>query len=338
MHLSHLLKAALLIGCTPSSTPRATPSSQPPAVSPAAPAVDAGATPQDPAPTAILDGLLRFFREHIGELPPSWPVTLALGPWAVRERGVAAPHAVGLVRSPGIGPEPNVACLWLVAAQVGPSALPARALHLHCGAPPLPEVQDVLVRDVDRDGGDEVVVVWRTPIRITSTVARPQAEVYGIDTSLSPTWTDHTLVEWQILGSHDAATVDAALASRDRDEPPGADTPPERFLARLATASPAGFRAALDPRGLRRCEGGRLARCRTTLPAALDDAQIAAVQASFFELQERGGTDPRGYAFTACTPHAGGTRCVAGEYTGNASLAWTITGVGAARRLSEVRR
>jgi hypothetical protein len=304
----------------------------------AAPAVDAGATPQDPAPTAILDGLLRFLRARIGELPPSWRVTLALGPWAVRERGVAAPHAVGLVRSPGIGPEPNVACLWLVAAQVGPSALPPRAVELFCGAPPLPEVQEVLVRDVDRDGGDEVVVVWRAPIRITSTELRPQAEVYGIDTALTPTWANLTLVEWQILGSHDAATVDAALASRDRDEPPGEDAPPERFLARLATASPAGFRAALDPRGLRRCEGGRQVRCRTTLPAALDDAQIAAVQASFFELQARGGTDPRGYAFTACAPHAGGTRCVASEYTGNASLQWTITGVGAARRLSEVRR
>ena len=108
--------------------------------------------------------------------------------------------------------------------------------------------------------------------------------------------------------------------------------------SRLTTASPAGLRAALDPRGLRRREGGRRGRCRTTLPAALDDAQIAAVQASSFELRARGGTDPRGDAFTACTPHAGGTRCAAGEYTGNASFPWTITGVGAARRLSEVRR
>jgi hypothetical protein len=335
MHLQRVLGAALLVGCTP-SPPAA--SSMPPAAPRAAQGVDAGAATPAPAAVAIPDGLLRYRREQMGELRRPWPLSLALGPWAVRERGVAAPHAVGIVRSPNIGPEPNVACLWLVAAPVGPSALTPRARELHCAAPPLPEVQEVLVRDVDRDGGDEVVVVWRTPIRISATRTRPQAEVYGIDTSLSPTWENHTLVQWQILGSHDPATVDAALASRDRDEPPREDTPPERFLARLATATPAGFRAALDPRGLRRCEGDRTTRCRTTPAAALTDAEIALVQARFFPLQERSGTDPRGFCFASCAPHAGGTRCVASEYTGNVNVVWVIVGTGAARRLSEVRR
>ena len=292
--------------------------------------------PRDAARDAIFEGLRRFY-DGLGGLPPQWSMTLVAGPWRVRERGAAAPLVAAIVSTPARGDGSGVVT-WLVAAAPNAPEIPARVREFARGEPQ-PEVVEVLVRDADRDDGDELLVVMR-PSRAPGSPEEPSVHVYAVDTSLSPTWERLSLVEWQIDGSRDAASVDAALASRDRDEAPTEGASPQRFIARLARATPAGFRAVVDARGLRVCEPpprGSRTRCRTVPAARLDDAQVAALQRRLFALGERTGTDPPGYFFERCRRGPAATTCSAGEYTNNGSLAWTITGAGASMRLAEAR-
>lgn len=322
------LLVSLVLGCT-----RATPAARD-GVAPGPVAVhDASVTaPRDHARDAVFAGLRRHL-DDLGGPPREWPMTLVAGPWAVRERGVAAPMAAAFVSSSRLGGEPGT-LVWLVSASTTSREIPARVREI--GSGPSSATGEVLVRDVDHDGGDELVVLLRAGAapRTGATTA-----VYTVDTSLSPTWENLVALEWRLDGSHDAASVDADLASLPRDEAPTARTSPERFVARLAIATLAGLRAMIDARGLRVCEPpprSRRTRCRTTPVSQLDDARLATLRGRFFALQERSGTDPSGFGLGLCQRGPAVTTCVADEYTANAWLEWTITGAGASMRLAGV--
>lgn len=331
MRCTHLLGVALALGCTPPAP------SAPPVVRIAARDASPPPTPpQDLAREAVFAGL-RGYLGGLGGPARPWPLTLVAGPWLARERGFATPHAAALVSSPALGGGPG-SITWLVSAAPGRPEVPARVTEFGSRERRL-DIAEVLVRDVDGDGGDELVVVSRAAGAPDPT-GDPLVTVHTVDTSLTPTWERLMLVEWQIDGSHDAPSVDAALASRGRDEAPAEGTSPERFLARLAVATPAGFRAMIDARGLQVCEPpprGRRSRCRTAPAAALADAQVVALQRGFFALSERTGTDPSGYGLHRCRRGPDATTCSADEYTGNASLGWRIAGAGASMRLVQVR-
>lgn len=281
------------------------------------------------------DAVLAALRRHLDELggpPREWPMTVLAGPWSVRERGAAAPMTAAIVSSPRLGGEPG-ALAWIVSLSTTSPEVPARVRDLDV---PPPALGEALVRDVDRDGGDELVLFLRAG---AASPAGRSVAVYTVDTSLTPTWESLVTLEWQLDGARDAASLDADLASLHRDEAPTARTSPERFVARLALASPAGLRAMIDARGLRVCEPpprSRRTRCRSTPAARLDDAGLTSLRDRFFALQERSGTDPPGFGLGRCRREASVTSCSAVEYTGNASLGWTISGAGASMRLTGV--
>ncbi|MFO0624204.1 MAG: hypothetical protein U0325_01190 [Polyangiales bacterium] len=257
-------------------------------------------------------------------------LTWIAGPWVVRERGLATPRLAALV-----GLEGRAA---LVSVGQTSDAPPTRWCELGLRGDAR-DTAAVFVRDVDRDGTDEVIVVARDePVR-EGIPLQARATVYTIDTSLGPSWVSLDRIGLALAGDTDEAGVDVSLVRLGHDEPPHAGTVPARFVARLVDASPAGFRAVIDPRGLRVCDPGPRGRsvCRTLAAAGIADAEVARLQRRYVDLVERGGTDPPGVSLQSCQRAGDAVTCGGSHYTQNYGLSWTVRGEGAAMRLVEVR-
>jgi len=297
------------------------------------------ATPHDALlREAVLEGLARN-DPGMGQPWLRQPLSIMAGPWVLQARAVLSPTVAALVEAPALGNGTD-RCTWLVSAALEAPEMRPRWMELGCGAR-RPTIAEVLVRDVDANGSDALVILSR-PSSTPDATAPPNVDVYAPDFDVgTPTWVSLTTVQWEIDGSRDAASVDAALASRGRDAALSEGTSPVRLVARLARATPAGFRAMIDARGLRMCNQSRgqgRAPCRTVPVARLDDAQVIALQQRYFALQLRSGTDRPGFALGPCRQGPRSTTCAGGEYTGNLTLRWTITGVGASMRLAAVEQ
>jgi formylglycine-generating enzyme required for sulfatase activity len=282
---------------------------------------------------AVLAGVLRNDPSMGGAAYLRPPISILAGPWTLQERSALSPTVAALVDAPTQGAGTD-RCTWLVSVALEAPEVRSRTTELGCGAR-RPVVTDVLVRDVDANGRDELVILTRASIDAS---AQPEVHVYSPDFDVGEaSWLNLTEVELLIHGSHDAASVDAALASRGRDDALAEGISAERLIARLSRATPAGFRSMIAASGLRMCDqppGQTRPRCRTLPAARLQDAQVVALQHRYFALQWRSGTDQRGFHVGSCRQGPSTTVCEGGEYTGNVTLHWTITGAGPSMRLA----
>lgn len=330
-----LLALALVTGCSGRPTqvaptslaPSMTSSTTDVSVAPRDASAEASTASSEDARRALI--LARVRREALSPHAMHDPAWVA-GPWTVRERDQPTPRLAALVRVHDH--------IELVSVGQEPDAPPTRWADVS-DRPDMSDITAVLVRDVDRDGSDEVIVVAREEPVHEGIPMFVRAWVYTIDTSLGPAWEPLDRISLALAGDTDEAAIDASLASLGADEAPRAGTVPVRFIARLATASPAGFRAAIDPRGLRVCEPpsrGRRDNCRTLAAARISDAEVTRLQRRYFELVERGGTDPSGVSPASCRRVGDAVECGGSHYTHNRGLSWTVRGEGPAMRLVEV--
>lgn len=329
-----LAALTLAAACAPRPPPAA-PAPRGETVAPDVPAapVDAGADAATGTDAARRARVFAGVREALAAAQRIAPagLTWIAGPWVVRERGLAATRLAALV-----GLEGHAA---LVSVGQTSDAPPTRWFELGLRGDAR-DTAAVFVRDVDRDGTDEVIVVARDEPAREGIPLQARATVYTIDTSLGPSWVSLDRIGLALAGDTDEADVDASLARLGHDELPHAGTVPARFVARLVDASPAGFRAVIDPRGLRVCEPGprgRRSACRTLAAAGISDAEVVRLQRRYFDLVERGGTDPPGVSLQLCRREGDGVTCGGSHYTDNFGLSWIVRGEGAAMRLVEVR-
>ncbi len=148
--------------------------------------------------------------------------------------------------------------------------------------------------------------------------------------------------EVQLFGVRDDAGLAAALPTLNAYEPPTAGMSPMRFLSRLRYATPAQFRAAVAPSGLRLCTdfpdrtGNRRQRCVNTPVARLTDALITGrVRNSLGEFTDIVVDDDSGLQTPSCQRHGAEIRCGA-SVGGPSGVNWSLIGEGATLRLIEI--
>jgi len=148
--------------------------------------------------------------------------------------------------------------------------------------------------------------------------------------------------EMRLLGVRDDVALAAALPGLITYEAPAEGLSPIRFLARLGYATPAQFRAAVAPAGLRLCTdlpdrtGNRRRRCVTTPAARLTDSMITGrIRTDLGQFVEVLVDDPNGLQVPSCQRHGTELRCGA-NIGGPAGSSWAFVGEGSALRIAEL--
>jgi hypothetical protein len=200
------------------------------------------------------------------------------------------------------------------------------------------------VRDLNGDGRpDFAVFSAREDLPDGSVPQRQFAQMFALyQVEDEPRLATMSRAEVELLGVRDAATLDAALSSLGRYEPPAEAMSPARFIARLRYATPAQLRAAVAPSGLRLCtdypdrSGRRRLRCNTVPAARVENAAVAArVRAALGTFAEVQTTDADALQPPWCERRGAETRCES-NIGGPAGVHWSLIGEGASMRLIEV--
>lgn len=307
-----------------------------PAPSPAAPppatpvatvtAVDAGAPPVDPRREALL----------------------AAGRAASPNDHVHVSVLGEIVDVPD--PSPRVAAVMMLDQQAMlvmtpvPFVAGAQATgYLSAHEPAQETIAGLVARDVNGDHKTDLAVFVRAE-ETTEGYAPLQrfAQFYTLRTEPEPTLASMVRVELQLLGVRDDAGLVAALPTLDAYEPPAAGMSPARFLARLRYATPAQFRAAVAPTGLRLCTdfpdrtGNRHKRCATTPAARLTDAQITgSIRRSLGEFADIVTDNGDALQMPSCERRGRELHCNA-NIGGPAGVDWSFVGEGETLRIIEI--
>lgn len=210
-------------------------------------------------------------------------------------------------------------------------------------APPEETFRDLVVRDANGDRHPDVVLFRRlddTPDTMVS--VRALAEIFTVRTAPQVALARLVRVQVELAGVDNAADFDAALGTLGRYEPPVAGVSPARFIARLRYATPAEFRAAVDPRGLRLCtdfpdrRGMREKLCERVPRARLTDARIrGSAQPALGEFAEIYTESGSGLFDPLCQRQDAVLHCGAVS-SGHRGVTWAFSGEGASLRLVEI--
>ena len=255
------------------------------------------------------------------------------GPVDVREPGVVALRAAAVIRD---GDRVNVV-LSPVPFTAGSEAM---GTVMFDGARE-GDVADLLVRDVDRDGHDDLVVLLRRERFVGEGVPLgAYAQVFALDLAFGRALSGLLRAELLLLGVRDAAALDAALPHLTRYEPPADGVAPARLVARLEYATPDELRRVVAPSGLRLCDdavvrGRPVPRCATHAAGRLTDAMITdRIRRRYLGFAELEHTDFRGLGWPTCRRVAAGVECSATDSAQVAGASWLLVGEGAAMRVA----
>ncbi len=205
------------------------------------------------------------------------------------------------------------------------------------------EVVGMTVRDVNGDHRDDVAVFQLHDRTLEGYV--PLGEFMSLVTYMPepyPQLASLERIRMQLLGTGNDAEFATALQTLNTYEPPAQGMSPMRFISRLRYATPAQFRAAVAPGGLRLCTdypdrtGNRHKRCRTVLVSQMTDAMITGViRNSLGEFTEVITDDLNGLQGGSCQPQGREIHCGA-SVGGPSGDSWSLIGEGASMRLIEL--
>ncbi len=198
-------------------------------------------------------------------------------------------------------------------------------------------------RDVNGDHRDDVAVFLRREYELEGYApVQHFALFYTLVTTPEREMKPLERAEVELLGVRDDAALAAALPGMGRYEAPADGMSPVRFIARLRYATPAEFRQAVAPSGLRLCadmpdrSGTRHKRCTTYPTARLTDALITGrIRHDLGTFVDVLTDDTSGLTFPSCQRRGQELRCNANT-GGPSGVDWTVTGEGASMRIVEV--
>ncbi len=328
----HTLVASLFVAaCSGSraSAPTAPVTAPAPvAAAPAAPAAPA-TPPADPRREAVL-AAWRAENPNTTDAPTFVGDPVDYPDEGVTGARVAAVVAAGSVATLLVTPVPYVA---------GQHATGSILLS----GPPAEVVAGLSVRDINGDHRNDVAVFLRREYELDNYAPLQHfAHFYTLVTTPAREMKPMERASVELLGVRDDVVLAAAIPSLGRYEPPADGMSPARFIARLRYATPAEFRAAVAPAGLRLCTdtpdrtGTRRKRCTPYPAARLTDAlitgRIRRDLGTFVEVLE---DDTHDLTFPSCQRHGQELRCNA-NIGGPAGVDWTVVGEGAAMRIIEI--
>lgn len=304
----------------------------------ASPAPDAAAPPAEPdhaapVPDARRDALLAAWNAVAPAAPE--PASIVAGPIAYAEAGAAEARVAAVVARGDsamliVTPVPFVAGRQAVAS-------------LSLTGAPADVVAGLATRDINGDHRDDVAVFLRREYELEGYLPLQRfALLYTLQTTPERSMAPLIRAEQQLLGVRDEASLAAATQGLDAYEPPAAGLSPVRFIARLRYATPAQFRAAVAPAGLRLCTdlpdrtGVRRKRCTTYPAARLTDAMITGrIRRDLGEFAVELVDDVRQLTTPSCQRVNQEVHCGA-NVGGPAGTDWSLVGEGAAMRIAEI--
>lgn len=319
--------ALLALACAPRAVAVAPPPTVHAVVDAGPPPVPAAPT-VDPRVTALLAAYGRSMRNNV--------VEVLLGPVDLRERGADAPRAAAVLRDGERTELVMTPVPFVEGSAASSSVIPEGSAR--------DEIAELLVRDVDRDGREDLVVLLRRERVVGEDLPLGAfVRAFALETRPARDLAPMARAELLLLGVRDAAALDAALPTLNRFVPPSEGMSPARLLAQLADATPAEFRQAIAATGLRVCSERGLQqrtvrRCVHHPMARLTDALIATeIRPRNFNFAERLSRDFSGLGPPVCRRTAEGVACHA-VYSANpaAGRSWSLVGEGASLRLAAV--
>jgi len=333
MHPSTKLLQALSVAlasaaCRPTPLPVAPPPVAPPAPPPVPAAVDAGAPQVDPRSAALVAAWRAANPQETGE------VTVRGEPVDVPDPTDPGARAAGVVQH---GSDATLV-LTAVPFVAGSAATVGLSYDL------APEsITGVSARDLNGDRRPDLAVFSRDERVLESYLPLQRyARFFALRTGPERSLAAMVRAEVQLLGVRDDAGLAAALPTMNAYEPPAAGMSPVRFLSRLRYATPAQFRAAVAPSGLRLCTdlpdrtGNRRRRCATTPVARLTDALVTGrIRQQLGTFDEVESDEVGELTMPSCQRQGAEIRCGA-SVGGPAGVYWSLVGEGESLRLVEV--
>jgi hypothetical protein len=204
-------------------------------------------------------------------------------------------------------------------------------------------IASMSARDVNGDHHPDVAVFLRNEQVLENYVPLQRlAYFYTLQTQPERSMAPMVRSTVHLLGVRDDAALAAALPSLQAYEPPSPGLSPARFIARLRYATPAQFREAVAPSGLRLCTdmpdrtGNRRKRCTTYPVARLTDALITGrIRHDLGQFVDVLADDTSELTEPSCQREGQEVHCGA-NIGGPAGVDWSVVGEGAAMRLIEI--
>lgn len=311
-------------------------------------------TPPPPAAPPVIDaGAVAVARADVPATPPPDPAREAvLAAWSRGNlRGSGAPRVVaGPIDCADAGQPARVAAVvasegsaTLVVTPV--PAVEGRALNADISFEGTPEesIAGLSARDVNGDGRRDLAVFVRREVVLEGYAPIQRfMQLFSVVTDGEGSLAPMVRAEIELLGVRDDSALAAALPSLGAFEPPSDGLSPARFIARLRYATPAQFRAAVAPSGLRLCTdfpdrtGNRRKRCVTHPAARLTDALVTGrIRRDLGQFADIFTDDASALAAPYCARREREVHCGA-NVGGPAGNSWSLVGEGAAMRLVEI--
>jgi hypothetical protein len=310
---------------TPTAPPAPEPVAAPVAVTPDA---AIAAPPSDPRRDAVLAA-------WNATVPNSAAPTILSGPIEYPGEAAAGARVAAVVAANNsaqlvVTPVPFVA---------GQQALAMLSL----AGDPAEAVAGLAAQDVNGDHNTDVAVFLRSEPTVEGYLPLQRfTRLFSLTTTPERQMSPMDRAEVELLGVRDAEGLTAALPTLGRYEAPRDGLSPARFLARLRYATPAEFRQAVAPTGLRLCTdvpdrtGTRRKRCVAHALPRLTDALITGrIRNDLGQFVDILVDDARDLTFPSCRREGAETQCNANRGGPN-GVNWSVIGEGASMRLVEI--
>ncbi|MFO0624607.1 MAG: hypothetical protein U0325_03250 [Polyangiales bacterium] len=330
-----LLRSVLLTTLAACASRTATPAAAPataPAPAPVAAPVTADAAvaapPADPRREAVLAA-------WSASVPNSAAPTILSGPIAYPEEGAAGARVAAVVVA-------NSSAQLVVTAVPFVAGQQALAM-LSLEGDAADAVTGLAAQDVNGDHHTDVAVFLRREPAVEGYLPLQRfARIFSLTTTPERQMSPMDRAEVELLGVRDAEGLTAALPTLGHYEAPRDGMSPARFLARLRYATPAEFRQAVAPTGLRLCtdvpdrSGTRRKRCVNHPVARLTDALITGrIRRDLGQFVDILVDDARDLTFPSCRREGQEIQCNANR-GGPDGVNWSVVGEGAAMRIAEI--
>lgn len=326
-----LLRSILLTTLTACASRTPTPAAAPVAEPVAAPVTaDAAvaAPPVDPRREAVLAA-------WGASVPNSAAPVILSGPIEYTEEGAAGARVAAVVVA-------NSSAQLVVTAVpfvAGQQALAMLSLEGDAAE----AVAGLAAHDVNGDHHTDVAVFLRRESTVEGYLPLQRfTRIFSLTTTPERQMSPMDRAEVELLGVRDAEALTAALPTLGHYEAPRDGLSPARFIARLRYATPAEFRQAVAPTGLRLCtdlpdrSGTRRKRCVAHALSRLTDALITGrIRRDLGQFVDILVDDARDLTFPSCRREGAETQCNANR-GGPDGVNWSVVGEGASMRLIEI--
>lgn len=326
--LRSILLTTLTACASRAPTPTAAPVAEPAPVAAPVTADAAVAPPSDPRRDAVLAA-------WNASVPNSAAPTILSGPIEYTEEGAAGARVAAVVSA-------NNSAQLVVTAVPFVAGQQAMAM-LSLSGEPTETVAGLAAHDVNGDHHTDVAVFLRSESTTEGYLPLQRfARLFSLTTTPERQMSPMDRAEVELLGVRDAEGLTAALPTLGRYEAPREGLSPARFIARLRYATPAEFRQAVAPTGLRLCTdvpdrgGTRRKRCVAHALPRLTDALITGrIRRDLGQFVDILVDDARDLTFPSCRREGAETQCNANR-GGPDGVNWSVIGEGASMRLVEI--